>query len=112
QRNHGHATAIADAVLHDAGDEPRIDGEVFAGDGLSRHLRLNLVRDPIELPADRITDHRDRFRQPHVPHAPIVDLLLELLARQTGADLLLERQAADARVLHAIDPDRLDVFAD
>ena len=62
-----------------------------------------------ERPAERVGDHRDRFGQPDVPDAAVVDFLLELLGRQAGADLLLERQAADARVLdpvdgHAIDP--------
>ena len=45
-------------------------------------------------------------------HAAIVHLLLELLAGQAGADLLLERQPADARVLDAFDLDRLDALAD
>ena len=35
-------------------------------------------------------------------HAAVVDLPLELLGREAGADLLLERQPADARVLHAV----------
>ena len=43
---------------------------------------------------------------------PSSTLLLELLARQPGADLLLERQPADARVLDAVDADRLDPLAD
>ena len=65
----------------------------------------------VQLPAERVGNHRDRFGKADVAHAPVVDLLLELLAREAGADLLLERQPADARVLHAIDADRLHAFA-
>ena len=45
-------------------------------------------------------------------HAAVVDLALELLARQARADLLLERQPADARVLDPIDADRVHPLAD
>ena len=71
-------------------------------------LRLDLVRDLVELPAHRVGDHRDRLGEADVAHRSALDLLHELFARQAGADLLLERQAADARVLHAIDLDRRD----
>ena len=99
----GCAVAIADAVLHDAAHVAGIDREELAGHGLRRHLRLDLVGDAIELPAQRVGNHRHRLGQPDVTHAPVLDLLLELLAGQAGADLLLERQAADPRVLDAID---------
>ncbi len=106
QRDDRLAVAVADAVLHDAADVAGVDGEELARHRLGRHLRLDLVGDPIQLPPDRVGDHRHRLGQPDVPHAPVVHLLLELLARQPGADLLLERQPPDARVLDAIDADR------
>src|SRR5437868_3046881 len=37
--------------------------------------------------------------------AAVLHLVEELLARQTRADLLLERQTTNARILHAIDLD-------
>ena len=61
---------------------------------------------------ERVGDHRDRLGQPDVAHAAVVHLLLELLGREAGADLLLERQPADARVLHAVDDDAIDALAD
>ena len=50
--------------------------------------------------------------KPHVPHAAVVHLLLKLLAREPGADLLLKRQPPDARVLDPVDPNRIHSLAD
>ena len=44
--------------------------------------------------------------------AAVLHLLRELLLVEAGADLLLERQAARARVLDAIDADAVDPLAD
>ena len=60
----------------------------------------------------RVGDHLDRLGEADVAHGAVVDLALELLARQPGADLLLERQPADARVLHAVHFDAIDALAD
>src|SRR5579871_1844305 len=106
------ALPVADAVLDDAADVARVDREKLARDRHRRELRLNVVADPIQRPAERVGNHRDRFGQADVPHAPIVDFLLELLGREACADLLLERQPADARVLHAVDDDAVDALAD
>ena len=70
---------------------PRVDGQELARHGFGGHLRLDVVGDAIELPSQRVGNHRDRFGQPDVAHAAIVHLLLELFAGQAGADLLLER---------------------
>src|SRR5690348_2487923 len=43
--------------------------------------------------------------------AAVVDFLLKLLGRQAGANLLLERQAANTGVLNAVDRDPIDSFA-
>ena len=50
--------------------------------------------------------------KPDMPHAAVVHLLLELLGRQAGADLLLERQPPNPRVLNAVDDDAIDALAD
>ncbi len=112
QRDDRLAVPVTDAVLDDAADVSRIDREKLARDRPRRHLRLNLVGDPIQLPAHRVGNHRHRLGQPDMADAAVVDLLLKLLARQTGADLLLERQATHARILDAIHADRIHALAD
>ena len=59
----------------------------------------------------RVGNHLDRLGEADVADRPAVDSMLELLSRQTGADLLLKRQPSDARILHAQHFDRVDAFA-
>jgi hypothetical protein len=54
----------------------------------------------------------DRFGESAVPQRAVLDTRLKLLRRQPGANLLLERKGADARVLHAIDLDAVDALTD
>jgi hypothetical protein len=63
-------------------------------------------------PPHRVGDHRDRLGQAHVTNATGLDAFTERRHREPRADLLLERQAANARVLDAVDLDRGDAFAD
>src|SRR5581483_8759225 len=111
QLDHRLAFSVPDAVLDDAADVSGIDREELARDRHRCELRLNLVADPIERPAERVRDHRDGLGQPDVAHAAVVHLLLELLGGEAGADLLLERQPADSGVLDAIDEDAIDALA-
>src|SRR6185369_12082323 len=92
---------VADAFLHDPADVPGIDGQVLARDRHLRDLRLDFVADAVERPAERVGDHRDRLGEPDVLDAAVAHAFLKLLGGQARADLLLERQPAVARVLHA-----------
>src|SRR6266508_4542760 len=112
QPDHRLPLAIPNTVLNDPAHVAGIHGEELARDRDRGQLRLNLVRDPIERPAEGIGDHRDRFRQPHVPHGAVVDFLLKLFGREPRADLLLERQAANPRVLNAVHGDAIHALAD
>ena len=85
---------VADAILDDAAHVAGIDGEKLARHRRLGHLRLHLVGDAVELPAEGVGNHRDRFGEPDVADRSALDLALELLARQSRADLLLKRQAA------------------
>ena len=59
----------ADAVLDDAADPARLDLQELALDRGLGDLRLDLVGDPVELPAERVGDHRHRLREADVAHA-------------------------------------------
>src|SRR4029453_4193260 len=88
---------VPDAVLNQSAHEPWCDREKLTGHACFGDLRLDLVGDFVELPAERIGDHRDGLGEPYVPDAAVLDLLLEFFARQARADLLLERQAPGGR---------------
>ena len=103
---------ISHAVLDDAADVARIDGQQLARDFGLRDLRLDFIGDAIEPPAECVADHRDGLCEPNMSHGPILDLFHELLGREAGADLLLERQAADARILNTVDDHSIDALAD
>jgi len=93
---------VPDSVLHDAAHVPGVDRQQLAFHRLRRQLRLDLVGRAIERPADGIRDHVHGFREPDVSERTSLDAALELLGREPRADLLLERQAPDARILHAV----------
>src|SRR5207248_11682910 len=59
--DHRRPMPIPDAVLYDAGDIARIDGKELAADGRLGDSGLDVVGDAVELPSQRIGDHRDRF---------------------------------------------------
>ena len=80
QRDDRQAVAIADAVLLDAADVARIDRQELARHGRRRDARLDLVGDLVQLPAERVGNHRDRLGEADVADAALVDLALELLA--------------------------------
>src|SRR5204862_2238225 len=111
QANHRVAFAVAGAVLDDAAHVPGVDGEKLAGHGHRGELRLDVVADAIERPPQRVGNHRNRFGQADVTHRSVIDFSHELLGGQPGPDLLLKRQAADARILDAIDDDAVDTLA-
>src|SRR5690349_18005395 len=112
QLDDGLALPVADAVLDDAADLTGLDRHELTRGLALAHLRLDLVRDLVELPAHGVRDHRDRLGQADVTHRAAADFLHELFATEASPDLLLERQTADAGVLHARDFDRRDAFAD
>ena len=108
----GSPFPVADAFLDDPADVSRIDGEELARRRHRGELGLDVVRDPIERPPERVGNHRNRFGEADVPHAAVGDLPLELLGRHARANLLLERQPARPRILNAIDDDAIDTGTD
>ncbi len=99
------------AVLDDAAHEPGLNCKELARDARLGNLRLDLVGDAIELPTQRVCDHCNRLGKADVPYRPLLHPFGELLAREARPDLLLERQAPDARVLDAVDGDAVHALA-
>src|SRR5207302_8075115 len=102
---------VADAVLYDAGDIARIDGKELAADGRLGDSGFDVVGDAVELPSQRIGDHRDRFGEADMADVAALDFAVELLSAEPRADFLLERQSPRPGVLHAMDGDRIDPLA-
>src|SRR5262245_33187603 len=90
---------VPDSLLADASDVARVDGEQFAVYFVFRDPWAYVIGDARQGPPHRIADHLNRFREPDVADSAGFDLLLELLACQAGADLLLERNASHASIL-------------
>ena len=103
---------VADALLHEPGHVAGIHGQQLALDGAGCDLRGDLIGDTIEPPSDRVGNHLNRLGEADMPQRAVLDAPLELLGREPGADLALEWQAADARILYALHLDAIDALAD
>jgi hypothetical protein len=101
-----------DTVLDDAADIAGVDRQQITLDGAVGHLWLNVVAHPLELPLHGVRNHLNGLRQPDMADGSIADLCPELLLGQPGADLLLKRETANARILNAIHANRVDPLAD
>src|SRR5262245_16746204 len=102
---------VSDPFLADASDITRIHGKQFAVYFFFRDPRAYVVGDAREHPPHRIANHLDGFREADVPYGAGLHLLLELLPRQTRANLLLEWKAADPCILDPPDLDAIDALA-
>ena len=101
QRDDLVITHKSPADLIDAADHAFGNRLVARFDLLLGHDRFDALRDSVDLPAEPGGDEIHRFRQAHVPQRAGVALGLEFLYRQAGADLLLEWDPADGRILDA-----------
>src|SRR5437762_13833439 len=100
--DHRRPMPVADAVLYDAGDIAGIDGKELAADGRLGDSGLDVVGDPVELPSQRIGDHRDRYGQADMAAGAALDFAFESLSAERCADLLLARQTPGPRVAPTI----------
>ena len=84
-----------------------------AGDaGLTAPATLrHAFEDDDDALGQRVADHLHRLGQPDVTDGALLHFSPELFFRQPRSNLLLEGQTADARVLDAVDLDRVDTFA-
>jgi len=76
-----------------------------------RDPRNDIVDDAIEPASHGVSNHLNRFSESHMADGASLHLRLELLARQPRANLLLKREPANPRILHAFDGDPIDPLA-